>query len=57
MLSLAEGAIVRGIPVTYKLYDLILFMVHSFVRPTTTELYALKHNDIPIQQDAKEATN
>ena len=27
--------------------------VHSFVRPTTTELYALKHNDITVETDPK----
>jgi hypothetical protein len=27
--------------------------VHSFVRPPTTELYALKHNDITIEKDPK----
>jgi glycerophosphoryl diester phosphodiesterase len=53
----AEGAIVRGIPVTDELYDLILFTVHSFMRPTITELYALKHNDITIQKDAKDTKN
>jgi hypothetical protein len=35
------------------LYDLILFCVHSFVRPTSTELYALKHNDITVEKDPK----
>lgn len=44
----ANGTIVRGVPVTGELYDLILFTVHSFVRPMTTELYALKHSDITI---------
>src|SRR6185312_15062656 len=44
----AEGKVVRGVAVTDELYDLILFCVHSFVRPTTTELYALKHNDIAL---------
>lgn len=46
----ADGAVVRGIPVTEELYDLILFTVHSFVRPMTTELYALKHNDVSVQE-------
>ena len=49
----AGGKIVRGVAVTEELYDLILFCVHSFVRPTTTELYALKHNDIALQTDPK----
>ena len=48
-----DHAIVRGVEVTRELYDLILFCVHSFVRPTTTELYALKHNDITIEKDPK----
>ena len=40
-------------PITEELYDLILFTVHSFVRPMTTELYALKHNDITIAEETK----
>jgi hypothetical protein len=27
--------------------------VHSFVRPTTTELYALKHNDVTVEDNPK----
>jgi hypothetical protein len=46
----ADGVAVRGIALTEELYDLILFTVHSFVRPMTTELYALKHNDVSIQE-------
>ena len=48
-----ERAIVRGVEVTGELYDLILFCVHSFVRPTSTELYALKHNDIHYRERPK----
>lgn len=46
-----QGVKVRGVPVTEELYDLLLFTVHSFVRPTTTELYALKHSDIAIESN------
>ena len=46
----SEGKVVRGVAVTEELYDLILFCVHSFVRPTTTELYALKHNDMHFRK-------
>ena len=46
-----DHAVVRGVEVTGELYDLILFCVHSFVRPTSTELYALKHNDITVEKD------
>lgn len=44
---------VRGIPITDELYDLILFLVHSFVRPLTTELYALTHGDVMIADDPR----
>jgi integrase len=49
----SEGKLVRGIAITEELYDLILFCVHSFVRPTVTELYALKHNDIALETEPK----
>jgi integrase len=49
----SEGKLVRGIAITEELYDLILFCVHSFVRPTITELYALKHNDIALEKEPK----
>ena len=51
----AEKTIVRGVPVTEELYDLILFCVHSFVRPTVSELYALKHSDVGVSEDARGA--
>lgn len=44
-----DGVVIRGVEATDELYDLILFCVHSFVRPTTTELYGLKHNDITVE--------
>jgi hypothetical protein len=43
-----EGVVIRGIPVTDELYDLIMFIVNSFVRPITTELYALRHSDVMV---------
>jgi hypothetical protein len=46
-----EGVIVRGVPVTEELYDVILFLTHSFVRPIVTELYAIKHSDITIAEN------
>ena len=48
----AEKTMVRGVPVTEKLYDLDL-RVHSFVRPTVSELYALKHSDVGFSEDPK----
>lgn len=48
-----EGKKVRGVPVTGELYDIILFLVHSFIRPMTTELYALRHKHITIADEPK----
>jgi hypothetical protein len=48
-----EGLTIRGVTVTDELYDLILFVTHSFVRPTITELYALRHNDVEMAENPK----
>lgn len=39
---------VRWIPVTMELYDLILFVMHTFVRPTISELYSIRHRDVTV---------
>ncbi|NDB59236.1 hypothetical protein EB001_12390 [bacterium] len=44
-----QGVKVRGTDITDELRDIILFTVHSFVRPTNTELYAIKHSDVTIR--------
>ena len=36
-----------------ELYDIILFLTHSFVRPIVSELYAIKHNDVTIAENPK----
>ena len=46
-----DRVVIRGVEATEELYDLILFCVSSFVRPTSTELYALKHNDITVEKE------
>jgi hypothetical protein len=52
--TLCDGTTkIRGAPITAELYDLILFVAHSFVRPTTTELYALRHNDVQVAEEPK----
>ena len=48
-----EGVTIRGVTVTDELYDLILFVAHSFVRPTITELYAIRHNDVEVADEPK----
>jgi hypothetical protein len=49
----ARQMVIRGIPVTGELYDLILFLTHSFVRPIGSELYAIKHNDVTVADNPK----
>ncbi len=44
---------VRGTPITDELYDILLFLTHSFVRPLTTELYAIRHRDITVAEDPR----
>ena len=48
-----NGEKVRGIPVTDELYDLILFVTHSFVRPTTSELYSIRHQDVTVADNPR----
>jgi len=44
-----ESHIVRGIPITKELGDIIIFTTHTFLRPTVSELYALTHQDVTIE--------
>lgn len=48
-----EKVKVRWIPVTLELYDLVLFLMHSFLRPTVSELYSLRHRDVTIAENPK----
>lgn len=48
-----ENHEVRGLPIMDELYDLIIFLTHSFLRPTISEIYALKHSDITIADDPR----
>ena len=52
----AEGRRVRETIITDELYDLILFLTHSFVRPIETELYGLKHKHITIASEPRSLT-
>ena len=49
----AEHLTIRGVTVTDEMYDMILFVVHSFVRPTITELYAIRHSDVEVAEGPK----
>jgi hypothetical protein len=46
-----ENVKVRGITVTEELYDFILFMTQSFLRPTESEVYALTHREITLAEN------
>jgi site-specific recombinase XerD len=48
-----ESVVIRGVTVTDELYDIILFLTHSFVRPVVSELYAIKHNDVTVADNPK----
>lgn len=50
--ELAEANVmVRGNQITDELYDFILFMSHSFLRPVESEIFALQHKNITIAKD------
>jgi hypothetical protein len=44
---------IRESVITNELRDLVIFLVHSFIRPIETELYALKHKHVSITEDPK----
>ena len=48
-----QSIAVRGIEITDELYDLVLFLTHSFVRPISSELYAIRHSDITVANDPR----
>jgi hypothetical protein len=49
----SEHVIVRGIPITEELYDFILFLTQSFLRPTISEVYSLTHRDVVVADNPK----
>ena len=48
-----EEVRIRESIITDELRDLVIFLVHSFIRPIETELYALKHKHVSITEDPK----
>ena len=51
--ELAEDGIhkVRGNAITGELQDLVVFLVHSLLRPTVSEVFSLRHRDIQVKKD------
>ena len=48
-----EGVKVRGIPLTVEIYYFIVFMTHSFMRPTESEVFSIRHRDITEKQNPR----
>ena len=43
----------RGVLITNELYYFIVFLVHSFLRPTESEIFAIRYRDIKIKGSPK----
>ena len=48
-----EGVKVRGILLKMEMYYFIVFMTHTFLRPTESEVFALRHRDITEKENPK----
>ena len=48
-----ESVKVRGISLTMEMYYFIVFMTHSFLRPTESEVFALRHRDITVKDNPR----
>ena len=46
-----DSAVVRGTAITQELYDFVLFLVHTFVRPTLSEVFSIRFRDVQIRDD------
>mgnify|MGYP001259709359 CR=1 FL=1 len=46
-----DEEIVRGIQLTWEVYYFIVFLVHSFMRPIETEIFAIKYKDITVRKN------
>ena len=51
--AIENKIIVRGQLIDEELYFVVMFIMHSFVRPTINELFSIKHKDISIRNDIK----
>lgn len=45
-----RGDVVRGVKVTREIYHMIVFATGSFLRPTESELFGLKHADVEMKE-------
>lgn len=47
--AIKNESVIRGVKVTDEIYYLIVFQVHTFLRPTQSELFGIKYRDIKIE--------
>ena len=47
-LSIKAGDIVRYNNITIELYNLVVFLVHGFMRPTVSEVFSIRYKDIKV---------
>ena len=51
--AIKNKTIVRGQMIDEELYFVVMFIMHSFIRPTLNELFSIKHKDISPRTDVK----
>ena len=44
---------VRGVPLTNEMYFFIVFMTHTFLRPVSSEIFAIKYRDVEVIDEPK----
>lgn len=48
-----EHSVVRESTVSDELRDMVMFLAHSFLRPTESEFYQVRHRDVMVMDDPK----
>ncbi len=54
--SIDEKDVVRYQPITDDLYDVVMFLVHGFLRPTVSEVFSIRFKDIKVIDDGETKT-
>lgn len=48
-----RGDLVRNTAVPWDMYYLIVMLVHTFMRPTESEIFAIRHCDVTVKDDPR----
>lgn len=48
-----RGDMVRNTPVPWDMYYLIVMLVHTFMRPTESEIFAIRHCDVTVKDNPR----